>query len=231
MARHMICVKISPEAPTSDPAIISTLLSSTKPVAAAARPEHELSKAITTGISAPPMGNTSNRPNSEATPTIAQKASGSPSTSQAPKPALPRASTPVAKLLAGKPDQALEHFHQLEEGHDTTPESHRADDPRGSRRSRELVGRSLRLNQRCASHQRGGTAAQAVKNRHQLGHGGQGNFYREDHANQRTHYCAEQNVFAGENPLIQQGDDDGQQHPQGTQQVAAHGRTRVRQPP
>ena len=107
MARHMICVKISPEAPTSDPAIISTLLSSTKPVAAAASPEHELSKAITTGISAPPIGNTSNKPNSEATPTIAQKASGSPNTNQAPKPTLPRTSTPLKSCWPGNRTKPL----------------------------------------------------------------------------------------------------------------------------
>ncbi len=39
MALHMMLVRISPEAPTSEPAMISTLLSITKPVAAAARPE------------------------------------------------------------------------------------------------------------------------------------------------------------------------------------------------
>ena len=33
----------------------------------------------------------------------------------------------VEKLLAGKLDQPLEHFHQLEEGHQAAPEGHRAD--------------------------------------------------------------------------------------------------------
>ena len=56
MALHMICVKIIPEAPTREPATISTLLFKIKPVAQAAIPEYELSKEITTGISAPPIG-------------------------------------------------------------------------------------------------------------------------------------------------------------------------------
>ena len=39
MATHMIRVRISPEAPTSAPETISTVLLMTKPVAAAASPE------------------------------------------------------------------------------------------------------------------------------------------------------------------------------------------------
>ena len=39
MALHMSWVRISPAAPTSDPAMISIMLPSTKPVAAAASPE------------------------------------------------------------------------------------------------------------------------------------------------------------------------------------------------
>ena len=49
-------VKISPEAPTRDPLIISALLLIKNPVAAAAIPEYELRSDITTGISAPPIG-------------------------------------------------------------------------------------------------------------------------------------------------------------------------------
>ena len=39
IALHMIAVRISPEAPTSEPAITSTELSITNPAAAAASPE------------------------------------------------------------------------------------------------------------------------------------------------------------------------------------------------
>ena len=47
-----------PEAPTSAPATIRTLLCSTKPVAEAASPVKALSSEITTGMSAPPIGRT-----------------------------------------------------------------------------------------------------------------------------------------------------------------------------
>ena len=66
MARPIICVSIVPEAPTSAPAMISTLLCSTKPVAAAARPVNEFSSEITTGMSAPPIAITMSTPSSSA---------------------------------------------------------------------------------------------------------------------------------------------------------------------
>ena len=53
---HIIFVRINPDAPTRAPAMIKPLFIKTKPVAAAATPEYELSSDITTGISAPPMG-------------------------------------------------------------------------------------------------------------------------------------------------------------------------------
>ena len=55
-----------PEAPTSAPEMISTLFSSTKPVAAAARPVKELSSEMTTGMSAPPIGSTKSTPRTSA---------------------------------------------------------------------------------------------------------------------------------------------------------------------
>ena len=58
IARPIICVSSVPEAPTSVPEMISTLLCSTKPVAAAARPVNEFSSEMTTGMSAPPIGST-----------------------------------------------------------------------------------------------------------------------------------------------------------------------------
>ncbi len=62
MATHMICVRIRPEAPTRAPLMMSTLLLSTKPVMAAARPESEFRKEMITGMSAPPMGITISTP-------------------------------------------------------------------------------------------------------------------------------------------------------------------------
>ena len=52
----MMRVRMKPEAPTSDPLMMRTLLLSTNPVAAAASPEQEFNSAITTGMSAPPTG-------------------------------------------------------------------------------------------------------------------------------------------------------------------------------
>ena len=54
----MIIVKIRPLAPTKEPATISTLLSRRSPANAAAIPDNEFNKEITTGISPPPIGNT-----------------------------------------------------------------------------------------------------------------------------------------------------------------------------
>ena len=52
----MMIVNINPLAPTNDPATIRTLLSNSKPANAAAIPESEFSREITTGISPPPIG-------------------------------------------------------------------------------------------------------------------------------------------------------------------------------
>ncbi len=65
IALHMIRVRMIPEAPTSEPAIISMLLLSTNPVAAAASPEYELRREITTGMSAPPIGIVARTPSTE----------------------------------------------------------------------------------------------------------------------------------------------------------------------
>ncbi|GIU92868.1 MAG: hypothetical protein KatS3mg011_1774 [Acidimicrobiia bacterium] len=56
MARTMIRVRISPEAPTRAPETISTLEPITNPAAEAAIPDSELRNEITTGMSAPPIG-------------------------------------------------------------------------------------------------------------------------------------------------------------------------------
>ena len=56
IAFDMLIERIKPEAPSSAPATIKSLLSSTKPIAAAERPAYELSSEITVGMSAPPIG-------------------------------------------------------------------------------------------------------------------------------------------------------------------------------
>ena len=57
---------MKPDAPSSAPAMISTLLPSAKPVADAARPAYEFSSEITTGMSAPPIGSTISTPTASA---------------------------------------------------------------------------------------------------------------------------------------------------------------------
>ena len=69
MALHIIAVRMIPDAPTNAPAMISPLLLMTKPVIAAAKPEYELSNAITTGMSAPPIGITESTPRTSERPT------------------------------------------------------------------------------------------------------------------------------------------------------------------
>ena len=51
-------VRIRPEAPIREPLIIRAILPKINPVKAATIPEYEFNNAITTGISAPPIGNT-----------------------------------------------------------------------------------------------------------------------------------------------------------------------------
>src|SRR5262249_60879105 len=56
MARHMMIERMRPEDPSSAPAVMSNLFSSTQPIATAERPAYEFKKAITVGMSAPPLG-------------------------------------------------------------------------------------------------------------------------------------------------------------------------------
>ena len=65
MALHITMVNNVPAEPTKIPPTNITLLSYKKPPKAAATPVNELSKEITTGISAPPIGNTNNIPYSK----------------------------------------------------------------------------------------------------------------------------------------------------------------------
>ena len=103
IALHMICVRISPEAPTRAPAMIRIMLPSTNPVAAAASPEYELSSETTTGMSAPPMGITSRTPRTRAAAARAKYISGvgSPAANATPAASMPRKSTALAVFCNG----------------------------------------------------------------------------------------------------------------------------------
>ena len=64
IARHMMIDRIRPDEPSSAPAVMSSLFSSTNPIATADRPAYAFSSEITVGMSAPPIGSTSSTPNS-----------------------------------------------------------------------------------------------------------------------------------------------------------------------
>src|SRR2546427_2270192 len=66
MARDMMIERINQEEPSSAPAIMRRLLSSTNPMALADSPAYELRSAMTVGISAPPIGMMSRNPNNSA---------------------------------------------------------------------------------------------------------------------------------------------------------------------
>ena len=62
IARHMITDRIRPDDPSSAPAVMSTLFSSTKPIATADSPAYAFSSEMTVGMSAPPIGMISSTP-------------------------------------------------------------------------------------------------------------------------------------------------------------------------
>ena len=66
IAFDIMSERMKPPAPSSAPAMISTLLPIANPVALAARPAYELSSEITTGMSPPPIGSTIEMPSTNA---------------------------------------------------------------------------------------------------------------------------------------------------------------------
>src|SRR5947199_9561748 len=63
MARDMMIERMNPEEPSSAPAIMRRLLSSTNPMALADSPAYELRSALTVGLAAPPIGMLGRQPN------------------------------------------------------------------------------------------------------------------------------------------------------------------------
>src|SRR6266576_2472432 len=74
IARHMMIERMRPLEPSSAPAVTSSLLLSTNPIATADRPAYEFKIEITVGISAPPIGMMNSTPNSTASPTTPENA-------------------------------------------------------------------------------------------------------------------------------------------------------------
>ena len=73
MAFAIMTVRIKPLAPTSEPATIKTLFKSKRPANAAAIPDREFRREITTGISPPPIGVTKPKPAKSVKPTKNKK--------------------------------------------------------------------------------------------------------------------------------------------------------------
>ena len=73
MAVAISIVRMVPDDPTRVPATISAVLSSAMPAAAAESPVKALSSEMTTGMSAPPIGNTTIVPSAAATTSIRMK--------------------------------------------------------------------------------------------------------------------------------------------------------------
>ena len=69
----MMNVRIKPDAPTREPAMMSAEFPMINPVNAAAIPESELSNETTTGMSAPPIGNTNTTPSKQEMPMMLQR--------------------------------------------------------------------------------------------------------------------------------------------------------------
>ena len=91
IAFAMSSVRSVPAAPTSIPETMSTVESSTNPVAEAASPVNAFSREITTGMSAPPIGRTNITPKTSAS-TISAKSTHSPSAPATA--AMPRSAAP-----------------------------------------------------------------------------------------------------------------------------------------
>ena len=91
-----------PDAPTSVPATISKVLSSTYPDAATVRPVNAFSSEITTGTSAPPTGSTNNTPSTNDKP-VQTTANGTldAATAAMPQPTAPRPTSDVTTCAPG----------------------------------------------------------------------------------------------------------------------------------
>src|SRR3954451_10973427 len=103
MATAIWLVNSVPDAPTIIPATINDVLFSATPVAAADRPVNALRVEITTGMSAPPIGNTKKLPTSaaETSSSSIQNSPSAPATIAAPQPTATASSSPLTSVWAG----------------------------------------------------------------------------------------------------------------------------------
>ena len=178
-----------PEAPTSIPATMRTVESSTKPVAEAARPVNAFRSEITTGMSAPPIGSTNITPKTSArrmSATIAH-CSSSPATIATPSAAAAPRTSDVHDVLAREDDRAAaDELLQLREGDERAGERDRADQ-RGERDRQRLVPdeHAVELVELGERDERRRTAADPVEQGHHLRHRGHLHPPRADDARRR----------------------------------------------
>ena len=228
MARLMSVVRMKPDAPTSAPPMISTLLLRTKPVAAAARPEAELSSAITTGMSAPPMGRVSRTPRMAAATTSAQNGhcSDTSTMTRANQGQRHDAEDPVDAMLdRGIARLPAQDLLQLAPGHRAAGEGQRADKAADAPRRHGLQLRRRRHHRAgsdgAARDERRGSAAEPVECRHQLGHGGHVHPHGENGAQRRADAQSNGDQLESNDLAIEQGHDDRHEHAQRTEDVSA----------
>ena len=140
IARPMSIVSSVPEAPTSAPATIRTLLWSTKPAADAASPVNAFRSEITTGMSAPPIGRTKSTPKASAATISAHEQPLAPRPrrrSRSPSTTAPPSRRAVDDLLAGVDDRPpADELLELRERDEAAGERDAAD----QRRERDRDG-------------------------------------------------------------------------------------------
>ena len=142
--RHMMTERIRPDDPSSAPAMMSSLFSSTKPIATADRPAYEFSSEMTVGMSAPPIGMISSTPNTQRQhdddAETAASSSGLNDAASAPPPTAIASSAEVDEVLVAVGDRPRRHdLLQLARGHQAAgerqvPEDHLEDDRRHAER-------------------------------------------------------------------------------------------------
>ena len=185
----IISVSSVPDAPTSMPATIRTLFSSSKPPAATARPVNAFSSEITTGMSAPPIGSTKRTPKSAAAAISTQSSHSAwtPATSARPAARPPRNTSAFPTFcpgyVIGRPPISSCSFAKaiIEPG-----ERDRADQRREHDRERDVDRRRTGLGEDAVQlgerDQRRRAAADAVEQRHHLRHRGHLHLARRDGA-------------------------------------------------
>ena len=212
---------MNPAVPTREPAMMSTLLLSTHPCPAAASPEYELSRAITTGMSAPPMGSTRKMPRTAATGTRSQNGTeevGS-RTSQTLRPKQTNAN---ATLIACRPGRRMGRSGMrpwslpkaMALPVKATPPIRPAPTEGYGELDRYFLDESAleRFFQRGADCQGRGATTEAVEDGDDLGDAGHGDAIGHDRPDQRSRYQPHDDNLEADDALVQQGDHDGHEH-------------------